>query len=256
MLPDQAATWSEARRTAYIHALNEGLKLQKEVWYANHELYCEIDLPKTSQMYRILFERTKVFTATLGNLLHTMADTATPRQRAETACLAIDWSIHVLHNERAQFEHFLHSQRESIYWMLDETVLKFLVDQWDKITSKTPWDKAIEPLRIAILRGESLMPGWAEQDLEVLRKWNVYSPAPGRDVLEQGYFRRSRRFLYQSSKIFEVWRTMRLWAGGQLPAELMNAIVEDVSKAENLPMQNLRTLYFPKGKGKEKTDAA
>ena len=165
--------------------------------------------------------------------------------------MLVDWTVNVLRHEKIGFERFLQGQRESIYWILDDALLHILVDQWEDEFAKMPWDKATAPICLALTKAYEMIPGWAERDLEETLRWAVRPPdyAP-KEMLEDGYFKRSRKFLEHSLRIHEIWRTVRLGGKGLLPAELANVIVEDVAAFEELPIGDLRTVYFPKGKGK------
>ncbi|KAL6709126.1 hypothetical protein ACN47E_001942 [Coniothyrium glycines] len=198
------------------------------------------------QIYNKLFHRTRQYADTVRRLVAATIACNSSRW-ADAACLLVDWSIDVLRHPEVGFERFLHSQRESIYWILDDALLRVCVDQWDAPSSNTPWDVATASLRVALSKAERYIPEWIAKEYEELRKWD--SPAgrrTERDLFEVGYFRRSRKFLQQSCRIHELWRTMKMCAEGQLPAELARAIVEDVSRSEKLPMGELRPLFFPR----------
>jgi hypothetical protein len=91
-----------------------------------------------------------------------------------------------------------------------------------------------------------LLPLWGEQDLEETLKWNrSICEGAKAEWFEAGWFRRSRKFLNESTRIYEIWRTIRRSGGGQLPIELAYTIVEDVATFEELPTGDLRELYFP-----------
>ncbi|KAI4950613.1 hypothetical protein J4E91_004498 [Alternaria rosae] len=211
------------------------------------------------QLYQMLFHRTREFAATV----HKLVDVA-PASWAEAACLLVNWGVNVLRHKEVGLERFLHSQRESLYWILDDALLMICVDQWDPPSSDSaqprtsssstpkliPWDKATAPVTLALSRVQDLLPLWAGQDLQDWGKWGLersYTQAP---YMTAGWFRRSTKFLHESSRIYEIWRTLRRWGGGQLPAELASVIMEDVAKSENLPMGDLRLHYFPKGKSR------
>jgi hypothetical protein len=214
-------------------------------------------------LYQTLFYRTREFTATVRKLVD-----AAPALWAETACLLVDWSMDVLRHKEVRLERFLHSQRQSLYWILDDALLTICVDQWDPPQSATPpsphfaqsrisssstskvipWDIATAPITLALSRAGSLMPLWHAQDLEKREKWELNCLDPQCQYFDAGWFQRSKKFLHESTRIHEIWRTLGRWGGGQLPAELANTIMEDVAKFENLPMGDLRTEYSRKEK--------
>jgi hypothetical protein len=217
------------------------------------------------QIYQMLFYRTRKFAATVRELV----DVA-PASWAETACLLVDWGVNVLRHEEVGLERFLHSQRESLYWILDDALLSICMDQWDppqfttlpsshsnqSHTSSTPtsrvvsWDIATAPVQLALSRVRVLLPHWAAQDLKDWERWGLTCPDERARYLTAGWFRHSTTFLHESTRIHEIWRTMGKWGGGQLPAELANVIMEDVAKFENLPTVSLRFHYFPKSRGR------
>ncbi|KAF1847106.1 uncharacterized protein K460DRAFT_53542 [Cucurbitaria berberidis CBS 394.84] len=227
-------------------------ELQVEILMANFEVISSTErFPEISIMYQALFHRTKTFTTTVRALANATAAQA-PQHWAGAGCLLVDWTVNVFRHEKIGIERFLHSQRVSLYWMLDETLLHILLDQWENDSSRIPWDKATAPICLALSKADNMVPGWLERDADEFRKWHDSMDRTmelKKNVLVQDYFKRSRTFLHQSTRINEIWRTVRMCGKGFLPAELANAIVEDVSRSEKLPMGNLRTLYFPKGKG-------
>jgi hypothetical protein len=121
-----------------------------------------------------------------------------------------------------------------------------------------PWDAATGRTREALSKAHILLPGWIDQDLEELQNWqqNKETPFGGRvnvknfraEWFEEGCFGRLRKFLSQSIRIYEIWRTMGLCGGGQLPVELARVIVEDLANHECLPTENLRNVYSSKKK--------
>ncbi|CAO2655367.1 Nn.00g104310.m01.CDS01 [Neocucurbitaria sp. VM-36] len=238
--------WVEHRRLASLDAV-----LQKQFTFANLEVYCDAErLAEIPSIYQMLFYRTKKFADTVRALATTTAAHA-PYAWGGAACILIDWTLNVLRHKAVRFHNFLQSQRESIYWILDDALLHILLNQWENDSADIPWDKATAPIRLAFSKAQALIPDWVDQELEELQIWELYLTFP-KESLEKDYFRRSRQFLEQSTRIHEVWRTVRMCGKGQLPAELANAIVEDVSRSEDLPTGNLRALYFPKDKDKKK----
>lgn len=249
-VPDDNPPWWEQQKVRIKFGYGDHT-LQAEILTANHEVLCSIEnLRQVPAVYQALFHRTRRFAATVRDLVAASTAAQAPYHWAIAACLLIDWSVDVVRHKKIEFETFLHSQRESIYWILDDALLRILIDQWEDSTSSIPWDVATAPLRIALTKVQPLISEWADQDFEEKRKWNAYM-CPPKEIIEDGYFKLSRRFLLQSTRIHEIWWTVRVIGKGQLPNELANVIVEDVSKFEELPTEKLRTLYFPKGKGKD-----
>ncbi|KAH9877877.1 hypothetical protein J1614_003094 [Plenodomus biglobosus] len=109
-----------------------------------------------------------------------------------------------------------------------------------------PWDVATAPLDECLARAWKLVPEWAQLDTDEYRRWDLHVSYSVREALENGYFGRSRRFLKQSRRLYEVWRTMRLWGEGRLPVELADVIVRDICFAEDLPVGDLRAVFLPK----------
>ncbi|KNG52526.1 hypothetical protein TW65_00339 [Stemphylium lycopersici] len=215
-------------------------------------------LSSIPRIYTALFHRTRTFAATVRQLVK-----ISPSMWAEAACLLVDWSVHVLRHREVGLERFLHSQRDSLYWILDDALLRICLDQWDPPQSQAPtpsqctasqlpgivavpWDVATRPIRSALSNAQTLLPLWGEQDLEETLKWNrgICEGAKA-EWFEAGWFRRSRKFLDESTRIYEIWRTIRRSGGGQLPIELAYTIVEDVATFEELPTGDLRELYLP-----------
>lgn len=232
----------------------QALKFQSEISELNRstrfDMMCDLErLSAVSDIYHKLYHLTRRFTA----IVHDLVDAAllqAPCRWAEAASLLVSWSVDVLRHDTIGFEKFLLSQRGSIYWVLDDALLRICLDQWENEKPSKTWDKAITPLRLAISRAQASFPEWGDRDCEEARKWESESHYTPSEMTEC-CFQRSRKFLHQSTKIFELWRTMRLWGKGLLPAELANAIVEDVAKFEELHFGGeLRLLFFPESKMK------
>jgi hypothetical protein len=220
------------------------------------------NLSSIPRIYQTLFHRTRKFATTVRDLVN-----ITPQHWATAACLLVDWNVDVLRHPEIGIERFLISQRESLYWILDETLLEICVDQWDpphselpcqsaerglntSTTVPVPWDVATAPIRLALSKAQTLLPEWSANDLEEMRRWRAYQGNTTAEQFEKGWFRRSRKFLEESTRVYEIWRTVRLCGGRKLPAELANEIVEDVARFEGLPMDDLRRIYLPKEKKK------
>jgi hypothetical protein len=236
-------------------------RLDREIRCMNTAIIVDLQgLSVIPQIYQTLFYRTREFAATVRKLVD-----AAPASWAEAACLLVEWSVNVLRHKEVGLERFLHSQRESLYWILDDALLTICVDQWDpqsttqpsshstqsgtsssSMPKPVPWDISTAPITLSLSKAQDLRPMWVARDLKEREKWDLISLDPQGLYSDAGWFRRSKQFLHESNRIHEIWRTMRRWGGGELPAELANAIVEDVATFENLPMGNLRAHYFSK----------
>lgn len=240
-------------------------------------------LSSIPRVYAALFHRTRTFASTVRQLV-----AVSPGMWTQAACLLVDWGVHILRHPEIRLERFLNSQRESLYWILDDALLRICLDQWDpphlaavptrhkdpsgassRASTSTssslssppslsrslstsaariaaPWDVATRPVRRSLAEAQHLVPLWGQQDVEETKKWSVPAcEGAMAEWFEVGWFRRSTSFLAQSTRVYEIWRTMRRVARGQLPAELANAIVEDVAAFEKLPLGDLREMYFP-----------
>ena len=223
-------------------------KRRREQWQ-HHGMLKEIEkLEDVPAVYYALFYHTGAFCISVQDQIRAFAAGA-PGNWAKAACLLVDWSVQVLRSDKVGFERFLHTQRYSIYWILDDALLRILADQWEDRSSLVPWDKCTAPICLALSKAQHLIPTWADCDFKEIMKWHPGNFGPA-EALEDGYFRRSQRFLVQSLRVHEIWRTVTLGGKGMLPAELANAIAEDVARFEGLPLEDLRVLYFPRGKAK------
>jgi hypothetical protein len=102
-------------------------KLRRDIVSMNFGIMADLQgLSSISRIYQTLFYRTRDSTATVRELV-SMA----PSMWACTASLLVDWSVDVLRHQDVGLERFLHSQRESLYWMLDDALPRIYVDQWD-----------------------------------------------------------------------------------------------------------------------------
>ncbi|CBX96604.1 predicted protein [Plenodomus lingam JN3] len=230
---------------------------------------CERErLNEVPRVYRELFQRTREFADGVGKLVGALGrggccedghgsfdvintgkippTTTKISTWAEAACLLVQWSRGILRHPSLGFEKLLLSQRESIHWILDDALLRICLDHWDTVTpSHLPWDLATAPLQDCLMQACKLIPEWAARDADEYRKWDVRVVYSVREALEQSYFGRSRRFLAQSRRLHELWRTVGLWGGGRLPVELAEVIVGIVCAAEGLPEGNLRKVFLP-----------
>lgn len=239
--PEATKGWLQRRNADQFHAYT--------IQTANFELLCRIDgLFLVSHIYRELFHRTKIFVTTVEELVAATTKQA-PLRWAEAACLIVDFSITILRIEKVQFHRFLNSQRKSIYWILDEALLRICLDQWEDCISNTIWDRATQPISVAVTSAQQEQPGWAELDLKDFLDFHPDAAVSVR-CLMGGYFERTSAFLRESLRLYEIWRTIRMSKIGQLPNELANVVIQEIFDYEKLPSGNLRALYIRKGKGR------
>lgn len=223
--------------------------LVHEITKANHELFYVMEgYSMVPRIYNNLFHRTKTFVTTVQDLVAATIKHA-PLQWADAARYIVDYSINILRSDRLGFENFLHSQRESIYWILDDALLRICLDQWELPESNLFWDKVTEPIRLPLADALEKLPDWAERDKQAMLRIQI-NHLESAGILVKRYFEKTRQFLEHSARVFEIWRTVRMSGIGQLPMELAEVIVEDVCSFENLQMVDLRRLYLSKGKGK------
>ncbi|KAF2825982.1 hypothetical protein CC86DRAFT_293841 [Ophiobolus disseminans] len=209
--------------------------LSKEIDSANAEVLSVIEgYSWVSYIYLELFDRTKTFTGTVEELVSATIKHA-PLRWAEAARLCVDFSITVLRSKRLGFHRLLNSQRKSIYWMLDEALLRICLDKWEDSKSNAMWDRVIRPIKLALATAEKELPGWAELDRKEFVRFKGQDGIASAQPFMRGYFERT---------------TVRLSGIGRLPNELANVIIEDVLDFEELPKGDLRPLYLSKGKGK------
>jgi hypothetical protein len=240
--PDYVESWRQKsfRSSADAH-------LTKAVEKANLAISCHYE--GRQPVYTTLFHQTKSFTAIVEELVAVTAKRA-PSEWAEAARLIVDFSINVLRSEKTEFHRFLNSQRKSIYWILDEALLRICLDQWEDSRRNACWDKATQPISLALATVRDRLPEWAELDRKAFSKaGHERDRVHSANVFVEGYFERTLTFLRESLKIYEIWRTVRLSGIGQLPNELADVIISDIFESEGLPVGDLRALYLPKGKG-------
>jgi hypothetical protein len=245
----ESRVWAEGHwrsRTIYREQL-----LHYEITRANAEVWCSMEgFADVPQAYLSVFHRTKAFTTVVQDLA-AAALKHEPLKWAEAACFIIDYSVVVIKSEQIGLKHFLHSQRESIYWILDDALLRLCLDRWDAYQVRPLWDKAIEPITLALSNAINKVPEWVQRDVEALTRFGIpLDTVRSAKIFADIYFERTRRFLRESTRIYEVWRTVRLSGIGQLPVELANVIIDDVLSFEKLTTGDLRSSYLSKGKGK------
>jgi hypothetical protein len=238
-----------AEVTEYRYTPFNEIQVVVELNEANFEMFCSIEgLLSVPHIYRELFYRTKIFTATVQDMV-----TATmhhkPSKWAEAARLIVDYSVIVLRSQKVEFEKFLQSQRESIYWILDDALLRLCLDQWEADEKKYLWNKATEPINFALLDAREKLPRWSELDSRSMSAFQGLTDASSKYFVRT-YFEQTQRFLHESGRIAEVWRTVRMSGIGRLPVELADIIIADVLNFEKLQIRDLRQEYLSKAKSK------
>jgi hypothetical protein len=198
-----------------------------------------LDVPR---IYNELFHRTKNFATSVQDLVIATGRHA-PSRWADAARLIVDFTVSILRSERLGFDKFLHSQRESIYWILDDALCRICLDQWDVDERKHLWNKAVEPIQDALLHAQEKMPDWNDLDFHGMLRFQDVAER-SKVLFNINYFKRT-----QTGRISEILRTARLSGIGRLPLELADVIVEDVLRFERLHTGDLRSSYLSKGKG-------
>jgi hypothetical protein len=238
--------WAERSRTIHREHL-----LHYEITRANTEVWCSTEgFAGISQAYLSLFHRTKAFTTVVQDLA-TVALKHEPLKWAEATCFIIDYSVFIISSEQTGLKNFLHSQRESIYWILDDALLRLCLDRWDAHQVRPLWDKAVEPITLALSNAINKVPEWVQRDMAALERFGIpLDTGRSAKIFANIYFERTRRFLRESTRVYEIWRTVQLSGIGQLPVELADVIIDDVLSFEKLTTGDLRSSYLSKGKGK------
>ncbi|KAH8725843.1 hypothetical protein GQ44DRAFT_706609 [Phaeosphaeriaceae sp. PMI808] len=215
----------------------------------NLQTWCDLGSSSMPQLYYMLFQRTRTFMAAVEDLV-TVTIKQDPLKWGEAASLIVEYSIKVLTSKELGFHGFLHSQRESVYWILDEALLRICLDQWDNERTNKVWDKVTEPIRLALLSAKGKLQDWVKLDLqEHMEYWKMKFSDDY--IFIKRYFERTLHFLDQSIRLYEIWRTVGMSRIGQLPKELVEVIVEDILDFEDLPAGELRQRHLLKGKGKD-----
>jgi hypothetical protein len=171
-----------------------------------------------------------------------------PSRWAEAARLIVDYTVTILRSERLGFDRFLQSQRESIYWILDDVLCRICLDQWDVDEKKHFWNKTIAPINDALLLAQEKVPEWNELDFKGMLNTKFVSER-AKMLFNANYFKRTQKFLRESGRIGEILRTARMSGIGRLPLELADIIIEDVLCFERLHTDDIRSSYLSKGKG-------
>jgi hypothetical protein len=223
--------------------------LDQELTEANYEVMCSLEgFLAVPHIYRELFQQTKLFTATIQDMVNATMHHK-PSKWAETARLIVDYSVIVLRSEHIGFDKFLHSQRESIYWILDDALLRLCLDQWEVNEEKYRWAKTIEPINLALRDAREKLSNWGEADFQAMFRIQGLTEVSPKYLVAR-FFKQTQKFLRESTRIAEIMRTVKLSGIGQLPVELADIIIADVLEFEKLQIRDLRRAYLRKGKGK------
>lgn len=152
----------------------------------------------------------------------------------------------------------LNSQRASIYTLLDTTLLRILLQEWERgdLGEKTEgWDVQTKSLCSALESRVRLFPEWVREDHAGLVGMDLDAPGsmflPGKsngEWMAAIYFYRSRRFLEESLQVYGLRKMVDMVVRGKLPAELVDEIVRYVSVDEEVPTERLGKRYSLKRK--------
>jgi hypothetical protein len=134
----------------------------------------------------------------------------------ELACEALIWfSMTVLHRSDSPFHFMLNSQRQSIYWLLDDALLYIALEWWENCDT---WNvlAVMKEIRLGL-------------NSDMIHRW------------EHGfYFAKTYAFLNESQKVSDVRSTVLLVAGHRLPPELTDHISAYRLWSKNLPLGDVR----------------
>ncbi|KAJ5020398.1 hypothetical protein J3E73DRAFT_362400, partial [Bipolaris maydis] len=141
------------------------LALTRDIASMNTTILADLQgLSSIPRIYTTLFHRTREFAATVRHFASVVA----AGSWAAAACLLVDWGVHVLRHPRVGLERFLNSQRESLYWILDDALLRICLDMWDPPREQQacqrkervlPWDEATDPIVRALAKAQGLGAG-------------------------------------------------------------------------------------------------
>lgn len=223
----------------------------------NAEVYLrERGLSQVPCQYHRLIAHTQSFIETVEALARL------PHDFPNVALLLIDFGFKILEGGKSGFNLMLTSQRCHIFWMLDDALLKMCLDEWERpddgnnTTAETPWHHAIDSLDQRVNNCLSTLPDWAYEplleELEITLGWTWRGHASRElsEWMESYFFIRSRKFWKESMKIYWTKRKVNACLKDRLPKELADDIIDQVLDFEGLPVERLRTKYFPKGKCK------
>jgi len=134
----------------------------------------------------------------------------------ELACDALVWfSIAVLHRLDSPFICMLNSQRQSVYWLLDDALLYISLEWWENSNIWNP-RTVVRDIRLGL-------------SLNKVQWWERGS-----------YFAKSLEFLQESQKVFDIRTSVLLVAGHRLPPELTDQISGYLLYAKGLPLGDIR----------------
>lgn len=159
-------------------------------------------------IYRRLLHHTSIISTTVSDLARATARLGLSMW-AEVARLLVDYSVSIFSSEHLEIDKFLIGQRESLYGILDDALLRLCLDQWEVDAKRARWDKAVEPINIALSLAMEKQQGWLDGYLREMEKFHYHPHEPPRR-LAVGYFKDSQKFLHESARVFEIERTVRL----------------------------------------------
>ncbi|KAH7384245.1 hypothetical protein DE146DRAFT_220169 [Phaeosphaeria sp. MPI-PUGE-AT-0046c] len=230
----QHRAWMESKNTGLLHTANCQFLIDQAGYNA------------VPIIYRRVLHQTKIVARTVSDLARTTARLGLSMWAA-AARLLVDYSVRILSSENLEIDKFLHGQRESIYWILDDALLRLCLDQWEVDEKRARWDKAVEPITMALSHAMESLQGWGECHAHEMAKFGEKAPFMAR-CLVAGYFKQTRLFLLESARVFEIERTIQLSGIGKLPLELADMIIDDVLEFEKVRLgHDLRMVYLSKG---------
>ncbi|KAF2806390.1 uncharacterized protein BDZ99DRAFT_479647 [Mytilinidion resinicola] len=137
----------------------------------------------------------------------------------ELACETLVWfSISVLHRFDSPFVHILNSQRQNIYFLLDDAMLYIALEWWEKSAIWDVWT-VVKDIRLGLNAGKV---EWWERG---------------------SYFAKSLEFLLESQKVFDVRTMALLVAGHRLPPELTDQVSGYLLYHKGLPLTDVKAKH-------------
>ncbi|KAF2490026.1 hypothetical protein BU16DRAFT_168747 [Lophium mytilinum] len=137
----------------------------------------------------------------------------------EFACDTLVWfSISVLHRTDSPFVYMLNSQRQSIYFLLDDAMLYIALEWWEKSAIWDVWT-VVKDIRLGLSAGKV---EWWERG---------------------SYFAKSLEFLLESQRVFDVRTMVLLVAGHRLPPELTDQVSGYLLYHKGLPLTDVKTKH-------------
>ncbi|KAJ4362508.1 hypothetical protein N0V83_010602 [Neocucurbitaria cava] len=139
-LSEDSRTWTREQWDEHKRLANLDLVLQKQLMLANFEVRCDAErLTDIPSIYQTVFHRTGKFASTVEKLAtSSVVANGSDGAWGQVACFLVAWTTGVLRHEAVRFHNFLQSQRESIYWILDNALLRILLSQWENDSSPSP----------------------------------------------------------------------------------------------------------------------